>query len=71
VCSYLSAALLVGLVLDGLLGWWWADPLAALVIAGVAVREGVEAWRGDACCTPVAAMLASDDACADDCCSED
>jgi divalent metal cation (Fe/Co/Zn/Cd) transporter len=50
LCTYLSAVLLVGLGLNSLFGWSWADPLAALVIAGVAVREGVEAWRGDACC---------------------
>jgi divalent metal cation (Fe/Co/Zn/Cd) transporter len=49
LCSYLSAVLLVGLLLADV-GLWWADPLAALVIAGLAVREGVEAWRGDACC---------------------
>lgn len=50
LCSYLSAALLVGLVLNTAFGWAWADPLAALVIAGFAVREGLEAWRGDPCC---------------------
>jgi divalent metal cation (Fe/Co/Zn/Cd) transporter len=50
LCSYLSAALLVGLVLNAAFGWSWADPLAALVIAGFAVREGLEAWRGDPCC---------------------
>lgn len=49
LCSYLSAALLVGLVLNATLGWSWADPVAALVIAGFAMREGVEAWRGDPC----------------------
>lgn len=49
LCSYLSAALLIGLVLNAALGWSWADPVAALVIAGFAVREGVEAWRGDPC----------------------
>lgn len=49
LCSYLSAALLVGLVLNAVFGWSWADPLAALVIAGFAVREGLEAWRGDPC----------------------
>ncbi|WP_426310077.1 cation transporter [Cellulosimicrobium sp. E-16] len=54
LCTYLSAVLLVGLVLNATLGWSWADPLAALVIAAVAVKEGVEAWRGDACCVPVA-----------------
>jgi divalent metal cation (Fe/Co/Zn/Cd) transporter len=50
LCTYLSAALLVGLVLNALLGWSWADPVAALVIAAVAVREGRNAWRGDTCC---------------------
>jgi hypothetical protein len=48
--------LLVGLGLNWLVGWSWADPIAALVIAGVAVREGVEAWRGDRCCGPTAAL---------------
>lgn len=56
LCTYLSAVLLVGLALNSLFGWSWADPLAALVIAGVAVREGREAWRGDSCCSPVAAL---------------
>ena len=50
LCTYLSAALLVGLLLNGLLGWSWADPVAALVIAAIAVREGINAWRGDPCC---------------------
>ena len=50
LCSYLSAVLLVGLVLNALVGWTWADPIAALVIAGFAVREGRQAWRGDPCC---------------------
>ncbi|SFR25750.1 Cation efflux family protein [Lentzea waywayandensis] len=50
LCTYLSAVLLVGLVVNSLFGWWWADPLAALVIAVVAVREGREAWRGHHCC---------------------
>ena len=50
LCTYLSAVLLVGLVLNAWLGWSWADPLAALVIAAVAVREGREAWRGRHCC---------------------
>lgn len=49
LCSYLSAVLLVGLVANATLGWWWADPLAALVIAALAVREGREAWRGETC----------------------
>ncbi|MFI6426926.1 cation transporter [Promicromonospora sp. NPDC050880] len=56
ICAYLSAALLAGLLLNGLLGWTWADAVAALMIAGFAVREGVEAWRGEACAAPVAAL---------------
>jgi divalent metal cation (Fe/Co/Zn/Cd) transporter len=50
LCTYLSAALLAGLMLHAIAGWSWADPVAALVIAAVAVREGREAWRGDPCC---------------------
>lgn len=50
LCTYLSAVLLIGLVLNSLLGWSWADPIAALVIAVIAVREGINAWKGDTCC---------------------
>ena len=50
LCTYLSAVLLVGLVLNGLFGWSWADPVAALVIAVIATKEGRDAWRGDTCC---------------------
>jgi divalent metal cation (Fe/Co/Zn/Cd) transporter len=53
LCTYLSAVLLVGLLLNATLGWSWADPIAGLIIAGVAVREGVEAWRGEGCCSPL------------------
>jgi divalent metal cation (Fe/Co/Zn/Cd) transporter len=70
ICSYLSAVLLVGLLLNSTLGWSWADPLAALVIAGFAVKEGLEAWRGDACCTPAAVLVGDDedgDGCAGPC----
>lgn len=63
LCTYLSAAVLVGLVLNATLGWWWADPVAALVLAVLAVREGRNAWRGDLCCAP-----ARDEPCADGCC---
>lgn len=49
ICAYLSIALLVGLGANAAFGWWWADPLAALVIAAVAVREGRESWRGESC----------------------
>ena len=51
LCTYLSAVLLVGLILNSTLGWWWADAGAALVIAAIAVREGINAWKGDVCCT--------------------
>ena len=47
LCVYLSGTVFVGLVLNGLFGWWWADSVAALVVAVLAVREGLEAWRGD------------------------
>lgn len=57
LCTYLSAAVLIGLLLNSTLGWSWADPIAALVIAGFAVREGIEAWRGDTCATPVGMLL--------------
>jgi divalent metal cation (Fe/Co/Zn/Cd) transporter len=50
LCTYLSAVLLVGLAVNSLLGFAWADPVAALAIAAVAVKEGRQAWRGDACC---------------------
>ena len=53
ICTYLSAAVLVGLVVNSLFGWWWADAMAGLVIAAFAVREGIEAWKGDACATAV------------------
>ncbi|SDC98141.1 cation transporter [Actinokineospora iranica] len=50
LCTYLSGVLLVGLLLNSLFGWSWADPVVALAIAAVAVREGREAWRGEHCC---------------------
>jgi divalent metal cation (Fe/Co/Zn/Cd) transporter len=74
LCTYLSAVLLVGLVANATLGWWWADPVAALVIAAVAVKEGREAWRGDACCAPGAGLTTArssrvdGEGCADGCC---
>ncbi|MEV7913312.1 cation transporter [Streptomyces griseus] len=52
LCTYLSAVLLVGLVLNATLGWSWADPVAALAIAVIAVKEGRDAWRGKGCCAP-------------------
>jgi divalent metal cation (Fe/Co/Zn/Cd) transporter len=75
LCTYLSAIVLVGLLLNATLGWSWADPAAALIIAAVAVREGVQAWRGEACddCAPLPAADAADGGgpgCADGCCGD-
>ncbi|MEV7398529.1 cation transporter [Aeromicrobium sp. NPDC092404] len=63
LCTYLSAVLLLGLVLNATLGWSWADPVAGLVIAAVAVREGLEAWRGEGCCAPSSGPTCSDGCC--------
>lgn len=67
LCTYLSAVLLVGLALNSLFGWSWADPIAALVIAAVAVREGKNAWDGDDCCSPVSALRTASADSDDDC----
>jgi Co/Zn/Cd efflux system component len=85
LCTYLSAVLLVGLVLNATLGWSWADPIAGLVIAAVAVKEGREAWRGEGCCGPIGTTTThhdhahsdhgarersySDGGCSDGCCT--
>jgi divalent metal cation (Fe/Co/Zn/Cd) transporter len=62
LCTYLSAVLLVGLLANLLLGWSWADPIAALVIAAIAVKEGRDAWQGKGCCaTPAASVTPSAD----------
>jgi divalent metal cation (Fe/Co/Zn/Cd) transporter len=53
LCTYLSGVLFAGLVLNSTLGWSWADPIVGLVIAAVALKEGREAWKGDACCAPI------------------
>ncbi|PSS43160.1 cation transporter [Arthrobacter woluwensis] len=65
LCTYLSAVLLVGLLLNSLFGWWWADAGAALIIAGIAVKEGLNAWKGDVCCA-VPGGIEGD---ADNCCA--
>ncbi|GAA4666605.1 cation diffusion facilitator family transporter [Frondihabitans cladoniiphilus] len=56
ICAYLSAAVLIGLLLNTLFGWTWADPIAALVVVGFAVKEGLEAWKGDSCTVPVSVL---------------
>ncbi|MEU8868765.1 cation transporter [Streptomyces umbrinus] len=67
LCTYLSAMLLVGLVLNATLGWSWADPIAALVIAAIAIKEGRDACQGKGCCTPAATVPAADAAASDAC----
>ncbi|WP_326807152.1 cation transporter [Streptomyces sp. NBC_01775] len=68
LCTYLSAVLLIGLLLNTALGWSWADPLAALTIAGVAVKEGRDAWKGKGCCAaPASATPAETTTAACDC----
>ena len=67
LCAYLSAGLLVGLVANAVLGWWWADPLVALGIAAVAVHEAREAWHGESCCA--APLDDGSSTCTDDCCA--
>ena len=73
LCTYLSAVLLVGLLLNSTLGWSWADPIAGLVIAVVAAREGFQAWRGEGCCSPIGAGPDADGCgctdCQDACCA--
>ena len=72
LCAYLAGALLVGLVGNMALGAWWLDPIVGLLIAGVAVKEGVEAWRGEGCCVAdPPAGTASDEGCTDACCERE
>ncbi|NYI69140.1 divalent metal cation (Fe/Co/Zn/Cd) transporter [Spelaeicoccus albus] len=68
ICAYLSAAVLAGLVVNALFGWTWADPVAALIIAGFAIKEGIEAWKGDTCTSPVSALTGQHDSGLEDCC---
>jgi divalent metal cation (Fe/Co/Zn/Cd) transporter len=67
LCAYLAAGVLLGLAANAAVGWWWLDPVIALVIAVVAVREGREAWAGEGCGCVAAPGLQADD-CQEDCC---
>jgi divalent metal cation (Fe/Co/Zn/Cd) transporter len=71
LCAYLAGALLVGLLGNALAGAWWLDPAVGLLIAGVAVSEGLESWRGEGCCvaSPLDGVGFADDGCQDDCCA--
>lgn len=68
LCTYLSAVLLIGLLLNSLLDWSWADPIAGLVIAAIAVKEGIDAWKGDTCCPPTATSRALSQESGCECC---
>ena len=70
LCAYLAGALLIGLLGNVLIGAWWLDSTVGLLIAGLAVKEGVEAWQGEGCCVadPLAGAQSFDD-CHDDCCA--
>jgi divalent metal cation (Fe/Co/Zn/Cd) transporter len=71
LCAYLAGALLLGLLGNALVGVWWLDPLVGLLIAAVAVREGIDAWRGEGCCvsSPLDGAGFLEDRCEDDCCA--
>lgn len=72
LCAYLAGALLIGLLGNALVGAWWLDPIVGLLIAGVAVKEGREAWRGEGCCvsSPLDGAGFAEEHCGDDCCEE-
>jgi len=67
LCAYLAAALLLGLLANAMFGLWWLDPAVGLLIAAVAVREGIQTWHGDGCC---AAPAIANEACQQDCCAD-
>ncbi len=67
LCAYLAAAVFLGLAGNALFGAWWLDPIAALAIAAIALREGAQTWRGEGCCAGTA-LDSADHACADDRC---
>ena len=70
LCAYLAGALLIGLAGNAIAGAWWLDPAVGLLIAAVAVKEGLEAWRGEGCCvgSPLDGLAIGGETCQDDCC---
>jgi divalent metal cation (Fe/Co/Zn/Cd) transporter len=69
LCAYMAAGVLVGLLANTLLGWWWLDPVIALLIAALAVREGREAWSGDGCaCAAIPGLDEPRGGCDHECC---
>jgi divalent metal cation (Fe/Co/Zn/Cd) transporter len=71
LCAYLAGALLIGLAGNAIAGAWWLDPTVGALIAAVAVKEGLEAWRGDGCCvgSPLDGFAVDGETCQDDCCA--
>jgi divalent metal cation (Fe/Co/Zn/Cd) transporter len=69
LCALLAAAVLLGLLGNSLIGAWFLDPLAALFVAFIAVREGRESWRGEGCCEAPLTIREPGDGCQDDCCA--
>jgi divalent metal cation (Fe/Co/Zn/Cd) transporter len=71
LCAYLAGALLIGLAGNAIAGAWWLDPAVGLLIAAVAVKEGVDAWNGDGCCvsSPLDGFALEGETCDDDCCA--
>jgi divalent metal cation (Fe/Co/Zn/Cd) transporter len=67
LCAYLAGAVLVGLIGNSLLGWWWLDPVAGLLVAAVAIKEGREAWRGENCCAVPGVAADASCGCGPDC----
>ncbi|MDX1881852.1 cation diffusion facilitator family transporter [Mycolicibacterium sp. 120270] len=70
LCTYLSAVLLIGLVLNSMFGWAWADPIAGLVIAAIALKEGIDAWKGETCCPAPVTKPSGETAHDCDCCND-
>lgn len=70
ICAYLSAILLGGLVLNAVAGWWWADPVAALVMVPIIAKEGIDAVRGKNCACESALLPAEQTSCCDNCHSD-
>ena len=70
LCAYLAGALLIGLAGNAIAGAWWLDPAVGMLIAAVAVKEGVDAWRGEGCCvgSPLDGFATDGEGCRDDCC---
>jgi len=67
LCAYMAAGVLIGLAANAALGWWWLDPIIALAIAAIAVREGREAWAGEGCACDTVPGLETG-SCPEDCC---